>query len=272
MWKFFWSFGYNWCIWLSYDIMMHVLVRSHDEWSLLDRPRLLPQLPPALKERFGAPEEERVGHVGTPEHIGRLAGVWLSWSTNRHQQIISQRQSIFRGKQSWEFDSPKSSADHLSARHPCVSGSMAKKRPILFRLLVEPREIFQFPSLHYTNVDHCPKICKIFKLCSFAPHIKRARRTKHRKMICCLYCLWDRWWLRGNFQWPQAWLNICDITWVSLAPRLVVARYEKKHCGKQTLKTLEIVKGIVDPPHLFTRRLKTKWTWQVVQFQCFISS
>lgn len=41
---------------------------------------------------------------------------------------------------------------------------------------------------------------------------------------------------------------------------------------RKTLKTLEIVKGIVDPPHHFTRRLKTKWTWQVVQFQCFISA
>lgn len=182
MWKFFWSFGDNWCIWLSYDIMMHVL-RSHDEWSLLDRPRLLPQLPPALKERFGAPEEERLGHVGTPEHIGRLAGIWLSWSTNRHQQIISQRQSIFCGEQSWEFDSPKSSADHLSARHPCVSGSMAKKRPILFRLLVEPREIFQFPSLHYTNVDHCPKICKIFfKLCSFVALLHISKRHEERNI------------------------------------------------------------------------------------------
>eukprot|EP00435_Cladocopium_sp_Y103_P021841 s892_g5.t1 len=38
-------------------VMIVVAVVSHDEWELLDRPQLAPQLPQPLKERFGAPEE-----------------------------------------------------------------------------------------------------------------------------------------------------------------------------------------------------------------------
>ena len=86
--------------------MMHLLVRSHDEWSLLDRPQLVPQLPPALKERFGAPEEERLGHVGTPEHIGRLTGIRI-YKSNQ----IGINKSFWKGNPFLV----ESNSEHLSA-------------------------------------------------------------------------------------------------------------------------------------------------------------
>jgi hypothetical protein len=46
--EFCWIFQYFPCV---------CCLRSHDEWELLDRPQLAPQLPQPLKERFGAPEE-----------------------------------------------------------------------------------------------------------------------------------------------------------------------------------------------------------------------
>ena len=104
-----------------------------------------------------------------------------------------------------------------TSRLHCVSGSMVKRRPT-----------FVISIFHFS----------IFSISFFIFTIKQSRKQNQSRKPCLILDFFGtylttkfqltrhgRWWLPGNSPWRRAWRNICDITWVSPAPKSAAERF-----------------------------------------------